>query len=96
MLATGGELLYVTCSVFKDENQNQIHDFLSRNNDAAEIKIEANWGKPCEHGRQLLPGEQDADGFYFCRLKKMQWIMKSKKLKRKLRYMKTERLLASA
>ena len=72
MLATGGELLYVTCSVFKDENQNQIHDFLSRNNDAAEIKIEANWGKPCEHGRQLLPGEQDADGFYFCRLKKMQ------------------------
>ncbi len=72
MLAPGGELLYVTCSVFKDENQNQIHGFLSRNNDAAEIKIEASWGKPCEHGQQLMPGEQDADGFYFCRLKKMQ------------------------
>ncbi len=70
MLAPGGELLYVTCSVFKDENQNQIHGFLSRNNDAAEIKIEASWGKPCEHGHQLLPGEQDADGFYYCRLKK--------------------------
>ena len=72
MLAPGGELLYVTCSVFKDENQNQIHGFLSRNNDAAEIKIEASWGKRCEHGHQLLPGEQDADGFYYCRLKKMQ------------------------
>ncbi|MFV9616383.1 MAG: 16S rRNA (cytosine(967)-C(5))-methyltransferase RsmB [Gammaproteobacteria bacterium] len=71
MLAPGGELLYVTCSVFKDENQNQIHDFLSKNNDAAEIKIESNWGKPCEFGRQLLPGEQDADGFYFCRLRKL-------------------------
>ena len=71
MLAPGGELLYVTCSVFKDENQNQIHDFLSQNNDAAEIKIESNWGKPCEYGRQLLPGEQDADGFYFCRLRKL-------------------------
>ena len=72
MLAPGGELLYVTCSVFKDENQNQIDDFLSRNSDAAEIKIEAGWGKPCEHGHQLLPGEQDADGFYYCRLIKMQ------------------------
>ena len=71
MLAPGGELLYVTCSVFKDENQNQIHDFLSQNNDAAEIKIESNWGKSCEYGRQLLPGEQDADGFYFCRLIKL-------------------------
>jgi len=71
MLATGGELLYVTCSVFKDENQNQIQAFLSRNKDAAEIKIDADWGKICDYGRQLLPGEFDADGFYFCRLKKL-------------------------
>ena len=71
MLAPGGELLYVTCSVFKDENQNQMARFLTSNNDAAEIKIEANWGKSCEYGRQLLPGEQDADGFYYCRLRKL-------------------------
>ena len=71
MLAPGGELLYVTCSVFKDENQNQMKRFLTSNNDAAEIKIEANWGKSCEYGRQLLPGEQDADGFYYCRLRKL-------------------------
>ena len=71
MLAPGGELLYVTCSVFKDENQNQMARFLASNNDAVEIKIEANWGKSCEYGRQLLPGEQDADGFYFCRLRKL-------------------------
>ncbi len=69
-LAAGGELLYVTCSVFKDENQNQITAFLSQHADAIEIKIQADWGQPCEHGRQLFPGEQDADGFYFCRLKK--------------------------
>ncbi len=71
MLAPGGELLYVTCSVFKDENQNQMARFLTANSDAAEIKIEANWGESCEYGRQLLPGEQDADGFYFCRLRKL-------------------------
>ena len=70
MLAPGGDLLYVTCSVFKDENQNQMDRFLSLNDDAAEIKISADWGVPCDFGRQLLPGEQDADGFYFCRLHK--------------------------
>jgi 16S rRNA (cytosine967-C5)-methyltransferase len=70
MLAPGGELLYVTCSVFKDENQHQIARFIAGNSDAVEIIIEANWGETCEYGRQLLPGEYDADGFYFCRLKK--------------------------
>ncbi len=71
MLAPGGELLYVTCSVFGDENQQQIAHFIAANSDAVESKITASWGKPCEYGRQLLPGEQDADGFYFCRLKKV-------------------------
>jgi 16S rRNA (cytosine967-C5)-methyltransferase len=71
MLEQGGELLYVTCSVFKDENQNQIQKFLSEHTDASEIKIDAGWGETCEHGRQLFPGEFDADGFYFCRLKKL-------------------------
>lgn len=68
MLAVGGELLYVTCSVFKDENQHQIARFLSEHPDATEIKIAESWGESCEYGRQLLPGEQDADGFYFSRL----------------------------
>ncbi len=71
MLEDGGELLYVTCSVFKDENQNQIQNFLSAHDNATEVKIEADWGKSCDYGRQLFPGEQDADGFYYCRLKKV-------------------------
>ena len=70
MLAAGGELLYVTCSVFRDENEQQMAVFLARNTDAIEIPIKNGWGQPCRHGRQLLPGEQDADGFYFCRLQK--------------------------
>ncbi len=71
MLAVGGELLYVTCSIFKDENQNQVKNFLTANDDAVEVKIDADWGVPCTYGRQLFPGEQDADGFYYCRLKKV-------------------------
>ncbi len=73
MLKSDGELLYVTCSVFKAENQNQIANFIEHNTekDAVEIKIKSDWGKSCDYGRQLLPGEQDADGFYFCKLKKI-------------------------
>ncbi len=74
MLAPGGELLYVTCSIFKDENQHQIKRFLATSSDAREIEITASWGKPCEAGRQLLPGEFDADGFYFCRLRKLEAV----------------------
>ena len=74
MLAPGGELLYVTCSIFKDENQYQIDNFLAciadTDNDANEIKINADWGVECDLGRQLFPGELDADGFYFCKLRK--------------------------
>lgn len=70
MLAVGGELLYVTCSVFKDENETQIARFIDQNPDVSEIKISENWGEACAYGRQLLPGEHDADGFYFCRLHK--------------------------
>jgi len=68
LLVPGGELLYVTCSVFKDENQYQMRRFLENNSDATEAVIGADWGSRCEHGRQLFPGEYDTDGFYFCRL----------------------------
>ncbi|MBT8120809.1 MAG: 16S rRNA (cytosine(967)-C(5))-methyltransferase RsmB [Gammaproteobacteria bacterium] len=70
MLEPGGELLYVTCSIFRDENQNQIKNFLAKSADAREISIDMDWGEACEHGRQLLPGEHAADGFYYCRIKK--------------------------
>ena len=73
MLAAGGELLYVTCSIFKEENQSQVKNFITANDDAVEVKIDGDWGVPCTCGRQLFPGEQDADGFYYCRLKKAGW-----------------------
>ena len=76
MLAVGGELLYVTCSVFKDENQKQIKTFIAAmKENAEEIVIDADWGVACENGRQLFPGEKQADGFYFCRLKKVDGLI---------------------
>lgn len=70
MLKPGGTLLYVTCSVLKQENEQQLERLLSTTTEAGEVVIDENWGIACRHGRQLLPGVLDGDGFYFARLKK--------------------------
>ncbi len=74
MLDPGGKLLYVTCSVLRQENEAQIAGLLSTHNDAVELNLieegSDEWGVACQHGRQLLPGENDNDGFYFCCLSK--------------------------
>jgi len=71
LLASGGILLYVTCSVFKQENSDALRAFLARQHDAAELPLRVQWGKALPVGRQLLPGEQGMDGFYFARLTKV-------------------------
>lgn len=71
LLAPGGRLLYATCSVLKQENENQIAAFLTRHADADEEPIRAAWGIERPYGRQILPGNaDDTDGFYYARLRK--------------------------
>jgi 16S rRNA (cytosine967-C5)-methyltransferase len=71
LLKPGGMMLYSTCSIFKDENEKQVTGFLQDNADAEEIKLSSsNWGSACVHGRQILPGESDMDGFYYALLRK--------------------------
>ncbi len=70
LLTLGGQLLYITCSVFRQENQQQIEHFLLDNTDAEVLELDVDWGLSCAVGRQLLPGNNDADGFYCCLLKK--------------------------
>jgi len=69
-LAPGGILLYATCSLLAAENHVTVHQFLQRQSDAEELPIEADWGVALPHGRQLLSGEGDMDGFYYARLRK--------------------------
>ena len=69
-LAVGGELLYVTCSTFKQENEAQIRAFLTHRPDARSLPIAVDWGWDRQVGRQLLPGEADMDGFFYARLVK--------------------------
>jgi len=70
LLKKGGKLLYITCSIFKAENDEQIAAFTSKHNDVNSIPIQANWGMATEYGRQILPGEEAMDGFYFAQLQK--------------------------
>ncbi|HEY5734005.1 MAG TPA: 16S rRNA (cytosine(967)-C(5))-methyltransferase RsmB, partial [Gammaproteobacteria bacterium] len=62
-------LLYVTCSVFKTENQEQVTAFLGRHEDASLEPMHVKWGRG-KIGRQLLPGDDDMDGFYFAPIRK--------------------------
>ncbi|MBQ0724874.1 MAG: 16S rRNA (cytosine(967)-C(5))-methyltransferase RsmB [Cycloclasticus sp.] len=71
LLDKKGVLLYATCSILKAENSRQIASFMAKHSDAKAIKIEAPWGRPCEHGRQILPGENQMDGFYYACLSKV-------------------------
>ena len=70
LLKPGGLLLYVTCSIFAEENTQVLKDFFAKCTDAREEKITTSWGIPCEIGRQILPGMHDMDGFYYAKLSK--------------------------
>ncbi|MGB1869204.1 MAG: 16S rRNA (cytosine(967)-C(5))-methyltransferase, partial [Porticoccaceae bacterium] len=69
-LKTGGILLYATCSVLPDENDQVIEQFLAANADASLLSIDADWGTKTDYGRQLFPKINGNDGFYYSRLQK--------------------------
>jgi 16S rRNA (cytosine967-C5)-methyltransferase len=62
-LAPNGKLLYVTCSVFREENDAVVDAFATRTPDARRLALPA--GAP----DQLLPGPEH-DGFFFALLEK--------------------------
>ncbi len=71
LLEAGGMLLYATCSILPRENHEQLQAFLARHDDAREEPIEAAWGHAVAVGRQILPGEDEMDGFYYARIRKL-------------------------
>ncbi|HEY5717213.1 MAG TPA: 16S rRNA (cytosine(967)-C(5))-methyltransferase RsmB, partial [Motiliproteus sp.] len=70
LLAPGGRLLYATCSVLPDENEQVVGAFLSRHAEAREVSLDVEWGNLRPHGRQLFPQPQGHDGFYYAVLEK--------------------------
>jgi len=70
LLAPGGLLLYATCSILKQENEQQVQAFLTEHSDAVELPIDAGWGVAGVCGRQIFTGESAMDGFYYARISK--------------------------
>ena len=76
LLAPGGRLLYVTCSVLAAENDHIVQAFLDATDDARENDVLQNNNirdvmhrKAC--GYQLLPGTAGMDGFYYACLERV-------------------------
>ena len=70
LLRPEGQLLYATCSVLRQENEQVVNRFLANQSDAEEHPITTPWGRSLSHGRQILPGEAGMDGFYYAMLVK--------------------------
>jgi 16S rRNA (cytosine967-C5)-methyltransferase len=75
LLARGGRLIYATCTVTRSENRDVIAAFLRGSPDAHSLPAEEwqGWpglGEGDGFGRQILPGEAGADGFYYAALTK--------------------------
>jgi len=70
LLKQGGKLLYATCSILPQENENVVGSFLSQEDHAKELRIDVNYGHSRQHGIQILPGEHMMDGFFYACLQK--------------------------
>lgn len=77
LLAHGGRLLYVSCSVLRAENSDVVRGFLQTHRDAEETTESVRLSLPGlppaggpGPGYALLPGSADTDGFYYACLDK--------------------------
>lgn len=65
----GGKLVYATCSLFREENENQVEKFLKENDDFVLVDLSKNWPSktlnPCEGAMmRLTPAKHQTDGFF--------------------------------
>jgi 16S rRNA (cytosine967-C5)-methyltransferase len=69
-LQDGGELLYCTCSLLREENDSILAQFIAQQTDAAISRFELPSGTATDYGWQLTPLDPATDGFYYARLQR--------------------------
>lgn len=69
-LKRDGLLVYTTCSIMPQENDETIAQFLKTHSDAVTMPIKLPYGFRAKNGWQVLPEINGADGFYYAVLKK--------------------------
>lgn len=70
LLASGGRLVYSTCSILPAENDAVIAAFIAQEPTAKIIHANIDCGIITDYGQQLLPGQHQMDGFYFAIIEK--------------------------
>lgn len=70
LLAPGGSLLYVTCSILRPENDGVVEAFMAGRADLVAAPLTLPVGQATRHGWQILPGDGDLDGMYYALLRK--------------------------
>ncbi|MEV8520886.1 16S rRNA (cytosine(967)-C(5))-methyltransferase RsmB [Dyella marensis] len=70
LLAPGGRLLYVTCSLLRAENEAVVGEFLASRPEARVAPIALPAGQAAAAGWQILPGDGDLDGMYYAVLER--------------------------
>lgn len=70
LLAPGGRLVYITCSVLRSENEAIVSELLATQADASAVPFELPAGQAAGVGWQILPGDGDLDGMYYAVLQK--------------------------
>ena len=71
-LKVGGELVYSTCSLSKDENDNVIDKFLENNKDFEGVPVLAEMGKPFgDYKATIFPYHFGGDGFFIAKIRRV-------------------------
>jgi len=74
LLKPGGKMLYATCSILAQENEEQVDAFVGRHKDVQVHELAHPGAVSCAHGLQILPRVNSMDGFYYALLEKKQTL----------------------
>ena len=75
MVKVGGRLVYSTCTILPEENEQQVRAFLERHGEF-EMDADDSWLPERFRGRmesgmlQLLPGRDGVEGFFIARMRR--------------------------